>query len=116
MAIYLLIILPLFPVGLMFIRAARRGGGKNLFKQSRQNPTPAMTTVWFVVLLALIVAAISSVSIYVVMFAIYNRILPTVPDAFYTQMWRAALKEHRWWVRSPLRVQHPQPARKRQKA
>ena len=84
MTLYLLIILPLLPVGLMVIGAARRGRVKNLFRQSLQNPTPAMTAVWRLVLLALIVAVISVGSISIVLVAIYDEILPTVPDAFYT--------------------------------
>jgi ABC-type sulfate transport system permease subunit len=78
----LLLLLLLLPVIRAVIKTAR--SGRNPLKQSLPNPTPAMTAVWFVVLLALIVAAISTAFISIVLFAIYDGILPTAPDAFST--------------------------------
>jgi hypothetical protein len=84
MALYLAIILAHFLAGLSLVRMARRNGLKNVFRQSLDNPTPAMTAVWFVILLTLIVAAISIETSSIAAVAIYNGILPTAPEAFDT--------------------------------
>jgi amino acid transporter len=82
-ALYLLIGFVLFLIGRTVVRAARRRDLKNLFRQPFQNPTPTMTAVWFVFLLAFVVEAISVGFITIVLVATYNGMLPTVTDPFH---------------------------------